>query len=137
MERREAYLLLSVLTLALMLAFVFVPRTEGQRERNTCRRDCTKQYRECVGATDAGEDECRKALDECRDVCAGKRPKSAAKSAAEAEDNTNTNSNDNNNDGGANTNDDANSNSISNPHHGGHQGPPRAPDNRNSNRPPA
>lgn len=84
MNIREARLPLLVLTLGLALAFVIAPRTRGQRERHTCRQECSRKYQECRAGENADEAQCEKAFDDCREECVGTSPKPEDKSAAAA-----------------------------------------------------
>ena len=69
MERRDANLLLSVLALALALAFAVAPRTVGQSQRGDCQKSCEVQYQECRRGTNANEAACKAAFDSCKAGC--------------------------------------------------------------------
>ncbi len=91
MEKRDANLLLTILALALGVAFVVAPRTEGQSQRGQCEQDCTRAYQDCRRATNANQAACQEAMRACRDRCR------AGNTNANGNTNGNSNTGDNSN----------------------------------------
>jgi len=68
-EKRDANLLLTILALALGVAFIVAPRTAGQSQRGQCEQNCTRTYQDCRRAANANQAACQEAQRACRERC--------------------------------------------------------------------